>query len=110
MCTVGGMASTNAHGMRAVKYGSTANWVLGLEVVLADGRLITTGSINSRARQSSSGLELTKLFVGAEGILGVITKLRLKLMPIPQSRAIVTALFDDLERAGQAVVAVFRPA
>jgi glycolate oxidase len=108
MCTVGGMASTNAHGMRAVKYGSTANWVLGLEVVLADGRLITTGSVNSKARQSSSGLELTKLFVGAEGILGVITKLRLKLMPIPQSRAIVTALFDDLERAGQAVVAVFQ--
>src|SRR5581483_10675839 len=83
MCTVGGMASTNAHGMRAVKYGPTANWVLGLEVVLPDGRLITTGSVNSRARQSSSGLELTKLFVGAEGILGVVTRLRLKVMPIP---------------------------
>jgi glycolate oxidase len=108
MCTVGGMASTNAHGMRAMKYGPTANWVLGLEVVLPDGRLITTGSINSKARQSSSGLELTKLFVGAEGILGVITRLRLKLMPIPQARAIVTALFDDLERAGQAVVATFQ--
>jgi glycolate oxidase len=108
MCTVGGMASTNAHGMRAVKYGPTSNWVLGLEVVLADGRVITTGSIHSKARQSSSGLELTKLFVGAEGILGVITKLRLKVMPIPQSRAIVTALFDDVERAGQAVVEVSR--
>jgi glycolate oxidase len=110
MCTVGGMASTNAHGMRAVKYGPTSHWVLGLEVVLADGRLITTGSINSKARQSASGLELTKLFVGAEGILGVITKLRLKVMPMPQSRAIVTALFDDLERAGQAVVEVSRAA
>lgn len=106
MCTVGGMASTNAHGMRAIKYGPTANWVLGLDVVLPDGRLITTGSANSRARQSSSGLELTKLFVGAEGILGVITRLRLKLMPVPATRAIVTALFDDLEKAGQAVVAV----
>jgi glycolate oxidase len=92
--------------MRAVKYGPTSNWVLGLDVVLPDGRLITTGSTNSRARQSSSGLELTKLFVGSEGILGVITKLRLKVMPIPQTRAIVTALFDDLERAGEAVVAV----
>jgi glycolate oxidase len=108
MCTVGGMASTNAHGMRAMKYGPTANWVLGLEVVLPDGRLITTGSINSRARQSSSGLELTKLLVGAEGILGIITRLRLKVMPIPPARAIVTALFDDVERAGQAVVAVSR--
>src|SRR5919199_1049352 len=108
MCTVGGMASTNAHGMRAMKYGPTANWVLGLEVVLADGRVITTGSVNSKARQSSSGLELTKLFVGAEGILGIITRLRLKVMPIPESRAIVTALFDDVERAGQAVVAVFQ--
>jgi glycolate oxidase len=108
MCTVGGMASTNAHGMRAMKYGPTSNWVLGLEVVLADGRVITTGSVSSRARQSSSGLELTKLFVGAEGILGIITRLRLKVMPIPESRAIVTALFDDVERAGQAVVAVFQ--
>jgi glycolate oxidase len=108
MCTVGGMASTNAHGMRAMKYGPTGNWVLGLELVLPDGRVITTGSAKSKARQSSSGLELTKLFVGAEGILGVITKLRLKLMPIPQARAIVTALFDDLERAGQAVVDTFQ--
>lgn len=108
MCTVGGMASTNAHGMRAVKYGPTSHWVLGLEVVLPDGRVITTGSVGSRARQSSSGLELTKLFVGAEGILGIITRLRLKLMPIPAARAIVTALFDDLERAGQAVVETFR--
>jgi glycolate oxidase len=108
MCTIGGMASTNAHGMRAMKYGPTANWVLGLQVVLPDGRLITTGSVSSKARQSSSGIELTKLFVGAEGILGVITGLRLKLMPIPQSRAIVTALFDDLERAGQAVVDTFQ--
>ena len=91
MCTVGGMASTNAHGMRAMKYGPTANWVLGLDVVLPDGRLITTGSVRSKARQSSSGLELTKLFVGAEGILGIITRLRLKVMPIPESRTSTSA-------------------
>jgi glycolate oxidase len=107
MATVGGMASTNAHGMRAVKYGPTSAWVLGLDVVLPDGSLIETGSIGSRAKQSSSGLELTKLFVGSEGTLGVITRLRLKVMPLPPARAIVLALFDDLENAGRAVQAVF---
>jgi glycolate oxidase len=108
MATVGGMASTNAHGMRAVKYGPTSAWVLGLNVALADGRLIETGSAGSRAKQSSAGLELTKLFVGSEGTLGVFTRLRLKLMPVPSTRAIVLALFDVLENAGLAVQAVFR--
>jgi glycolate oxidase len=108
MATVGGMASTNAHGMRAVKYGPTSAWVLGLEVVLPDGQVIETGSAGSRAKQSSAGLELTKLFVGAEGTLGVITRLRLKLMPAPPARAIVLALFDVLENAGLAVQTVFQ--
>jgi glycolate oxidase len=107
MATVGGMASTNAHGMRAVKYGPTSSWVLGLQVVLADGQVIETGSVGSRAKQSSAGLELTKLFVGAEGVLGIITRLRLKLMAIPPARAIVLGLFGALEQAGQAVQAVF---
>jgi glycolate oxidase len=107
MATVGGMASTNAHGMRAVKYGPTSAWVLGLEVVLSDGQVIETGSVGSRAKQSSAGLELTKLIVGAEGTLGVVTRLRLKLMAIPPARAIVLGLFDVLEQAGQAVQAVF---
>ncbi|MFN8523518.1 MAG: FAD-linked oxidase C-terminal domain-containing protein [Chloroflexota bacterium] len=107
MATVGGMASTNAHGMRAVKYGPTGAWVLGLEVVLPSGEVIETGSLGSRAKQSSAGLELTKLFVGAEGILGVITKLRLKLMPIPPAKALVTGVFDVLENAGRAVQDVF---
>ncbi len=107
MATVGGMASTNAHGMRAVKYGPTSSWVLGLQVVLADGTTIETGSVGSRAKQSSAGLELTKLIVGAEGTLGVVTRLRLKLMAIPPARAIVLALFDVLERAGEAVQTVF---
>src|SRR5215207_6777334 len=107
MATVGGMASTNAHGMRAVKYGPTSSWVLGLEVVMPNGEMIETGSVGSRAKQSSAGLELTKLIVGAEGVLGVITKLRLKLMPIPPAKAIVMAVFDVLENAGQAVQVVF---
>jgi glycolate oxidase len=107
MCTVGGMAATNAHGMRAVKYGPTADWVLGLNVVLPGGRVITTGTAHSRARQTSSGLELSKLFVGSEGSLGIITRLRLKLLPIPRAKAAVLALFDKLEHAGRAVSAVF---
>ncbi|HET6318386.1 MAG TPA: FAD-binding oxidoreductase [Chloroflexota bacterium] len=106
MATLGGMASTNAHGMRAVKYGPTSSWVLGLQLVLPDGKVIETGSVGSRAKQSSAGLELTKLIVGAEGTLGVVTRLRLKLMAIPPARAIVLALFDVLEKAGQAVQAV----
>jgi glycolate oxidase len=110
MATVGGVASTNAAGMRAVKYGPTGAWVLGLEVVLSNGDVIETGgapSGGSRAKQTSAGLELTKLLVGSEGTLGVFTKLRLKLMPIPPARAIVMALFDVLENAGQAVQAAF---
>jgi glycolate oxidase len=107
MATLGGMASTNAHGMRAVKYGPTSAWVLGLEVVLPDGEVIQTGSVGSRAKQSSAGLELTKLIVGAEGTLGVVTRLRLRLMAIPPARAIVLGLFDVLENAGLAVQAVF---
>ena len=108
MATVGGMAATNAHGMRAVKYGPTSAWVLGLHVALPDGTLIETGSAHSRSKQSSAGLELTKLFVGAEGTLGVITQLRLKVMPVPPAKAVVLALFDVLENAGKAVQAVFQ--
>src|SRR5207244_8482890 len=107
MATVGGLASTNAHGMRAVKYGPTAAWVLGLQVVLPNGEVIETGSVGSRAKQSSAGLELTKLLVGSEGTLGVFTRLRLKLMPIPPARPIVIALFHRLQNAGQAVQAAF---
>jgi glycolate oxidase len=103
MCTVGGMVSNNSRGMRAIKYGSTGDYVLGLEVVLPDGRVITTGSIGSRALQSSSGLELTKFFVGSEGMLGVITQLRLKVIPRPLGRGIVMARFSRLTATGESV-------
>jgi glycolate oxidase len=106
MCTVGGMVSNNSRGMRAIKYGSTGDYVLGLEVVLADGRVITTGSLGSRALQSSSGFELTKLFVGSEGMLGIITRLRLKVIPKPPNRGIVMAQFARLTAAGESVGAV----
>ncbi len=106
MCTVGGMVSNNSRGMRAIKYGSTGDYVLGLEVVLPDGRVIETGSTRSRALQSSSGFELTKLFVGSEGMLGVITRLRLKVIPKPRTRGIVMGEFGRLAAAGESVMAV----
>lgn len=106
MCTVGGMVSNNSRGMRGLKYGATGDYVLGLEVVLPNGQVITTGSIGSRALQSSSGFELTKLFVGAEGMLGVITQIRLRVMPRPRHRGIVMGQFSQLEAAGESVSAV----
>ncbi len=108
MATVGGMVANNACGMRAVRYGSTAHYVLGLEVVLASGEVIWTGSPGSRALQSASGLNLTGLFCGSEGTLGVITTLRLKILPKSPARGVVTALFDRLEDAGEGTRLVFR--
>lgn len=103
MCTVGGMASNNSRGMRAIKYGATGDYVLGLDVVMPDGRLITTGSVGSRALQSSSGIDLTKLFVGSEGLFGIIVGLRLKVLPVPQAKGLVMALFDNLDNSPLAV-------
>ncbi|HEX5503673.1 MAG TPA: FAD-binding oxidoreductase [Thermomicrobiales bacterium] len=108
MATVGGMVSNNSCGMRAVRYGSTYHYVLGLEVVLPSGEVIWTGSMGSKALQSASGLNLNGVFVGAEGTLGVITKLRLKILPKARSRGVVTALFDRLEDAGEATRLIFR--
>lgn len=103
MCTVGGMASNNSRGMRALKYGSTGDYVLGLEFVLSNGQIIVTGSTNSRAIQSSSGFELTKFIVGSEGMLGIITQLRLRVLPKPLTRGIVMAQFSRLDAAGESV-------
>jgi len=75
-CTLGGMAANNASGPHAVRWGTTSAYVLGAEVVLADGSVITTGGVHSKALKSSSGIDLTKLFVGSEGTLGIITRLR----------------------------------
>ncbi|MHB1133972.1 MAG: FAD-binding oxidoreductase [Chloroflexota bacterium] len=107
MCTLGGMVANNSRGMRAIKYGSTGDYVLGLDVVLPSGEVITTGSLGSRAIQSSSGLDLTRLFVGSEGTLGVFTRLRLKVLPLPASRGLVLAAFDHLEDSGRAVMQIF---
>jgi glycolate oxidase len=104
MCTIGGMISNNSSGMRSVKYGTTRAYVLDLEVVLADGRIIRTGS---RTLKSSAGYDLTRLMVGSEGTLGVITRAGLKIAPLPRARRLLVALFQDARAAGLAVTEVF---
>jgi glycolate oxidase len=97
------MVSTNASGNRALKYGTTKNYVLGLEVVLADGRRINTGSVLSK---TSAGYDLTQLFTQAEGTLGVITKIILRILPIPEYVAFAEARFPSTLDAGQAAAQI----
>ncbi|MEK3989847.1 FAD-binding oxidoreductase [Robertmurraya sp. FSL R5-0851] len=108
MCTIGGMVSNNSSGLRAVKYGVTRTYVLGLEVVLPTGDVIVTGGEKSKALKSVSGFDLSHLMIGSEGTLGIVTKLRLKILPLPETRGIVLASFLKLEDAGMAVNATFR--
>jgi glycolate oxidase len=96
-CTLGGMAANNASGPHAVRWGTTSAYVLGCEVVLADGSVIWTGGAHSKALKSSSGIDLTKVFVGSEGTLGIITTLRLRVQPRPAARAVVLAGYAALE-------------
>ncbi len=102
-CTVGGNAAENAGGLRAVKYGVTREYVLALQAVLADGRVLRTGR---PTRKTVVGYDLTRLLVGSEGTLAVISELTLRLLPKPEAKATVSALFHDLEAAAQGVRAV----
>ncbi|APU17892.1 MULTISPECIES: FAD-binding oxidoreductase [Actinoalloteichus] len=104
-CTIGGNLATNAGGLCCVKYGVTTDSVLGLEVVLADGELLRTGR---RTMKGVAGYDLTKLFVGSEGTLGVITKATLALRPLPQAPATLVATFAATETAASAVSRIVR--
>jgi glycolate oxidase len=99
LASLGGMVSTNASGNRALKYGTTKHYVLGLEVVLADGRIITTGSTLGK---TSAGYDLTHLFTQSEGTLGIITRVTLKILPMPAYIAFGEARFSTLMDAGNA--------
>ncbi len=98
--TLGGNVATNAGGLKGAKYGTTRDYVLGLQVVLPDGRIMKTGS---RAMKSVSGYDLTRLFVGSEGTLGVVTEITLKINPKPTAASTALATFDDLADAGHAI-------
>ena len=101
--TLGGTVSENAGGLRGLKYGVSKHYVMGLEVVLANGDILHTGGKNVK---DVAGYDLTKLFTGAEGTLGVITKIIVKLVPAPAARKSMMAVFSNLDNAGNAIAAI----
>ncbi|WP_436775457.1 FAD-binding oxidoreductase [Yinghuangia sp. YIM S09857] len=102
-CTIGGNIGTGAGGLCCVKYGVTAEYVLGLDVVLADGELLRTGR---RTAKGVAGYDLTRLFVGAEGTLGVVVRATLALKPTPPPALVLVAQFDSTVAVGRAVAAI----
>lgn len=103
ICSIGGNVATNAGGLCCVKYGVTTDYVLGLQVVLADGTAVRLGGPRLK---DVAGLSLTKLFVGSEGTLGVVTEATLRLLPPQHSPCTVVATFDSVEAASNSVVKI----
>lgn len=103
-CTIGGNIATNAGGPRCLKYGVTRDYVLGLEVALADGSLVRLGS---RTHKNKTGFELARLFVGSEGLLGVVTEATLKLLPLPPYRACLSVGFGSMKAATRSMRTIF---
>jgi glycolate oxidase len=99
-CTMGGVVAENSGGPSCLKYGVTKQYVLGLEVVLADGRIVKLGGLTPKNR---TGYELMMLFTGSEGTLGVITKIILRLLPAPKAEQTIVAVFRDVAEAGETV-------
>ncbi len=103
VCTLGGNVAEDAGGPKCFKYGVTRNYVLGLEAVLANGEVIRTGG---SVVKNATGYDLTRLLVGSEGTLGIVTQMTLRVVPLPQGKRTLLALFDALETASRAVGAI----
>jgi glycolate oxidase len=103
-CSLGGNIATNAGGPRCLKYGVTRDYVLGLEVVLANGTVVSLGS---RTHKNKTGFELARLFVGSEGMLGIVTEATLKLLPLPPERACLAVGFASMKAATAAIRRIF---
>ena len=102
-CCIGGNAATNAGGPRCLKYGVTKQYILGLEIVLANGDILRTGG---RCHKNKQGFDLGALFIGSEGMLGVITEVIVRLIPHPKGRAMIGAAFSDFPQAVSAVQSI----
>ena len=103
-CTIGGNIACNAGGPRCLKYGVTRDYVLGLEIARADGALVKLGG---RTHKNKTGFDLARLFVGSEGMLGIVTEATLKLLPLPRYRAALSIGFAAMRQAAQTIEAIF---
>jgi len=103
-CSIGGNVATNAGGPRCLKYGVTRNYIIGLEVVLADGDVLRVGG---RVHKNKTGFDLIGLFVGSEGMLGVVTEITMRLLPLPPARTTLSASFATISEAAAAVQKIF---
>lgn len=103
--TMGGSVSESSGGLRGLKYGVTKHYVMGMQLVLSNGEVIKWGG---KTVKNVSGYDLTALFTGAEGTLGIITEILVKLIPAPEAKKSLLAVFDDLDKAGRAISAIIR--